>query len=190
MRFNLSAPFAVVAFVFTIIFSTEISAQINIGKPKEKPPLENPYTVNVPREQIAKEIQDILKTCNVEIDVDKTKVEKGRFVTKPWLFTRGVNAKTDLEYVSNLPASDARNWLKGRYTLEINILPLDEKRSQLQVIAYIQGQIAEMVGTKWIDSPSNGRLEDDALRGMAGKILGLDLSLKGTGKRRLMNCEY
>jgi hypothetical protein len=182
--------FIVAAFGWMLIFSAAASAQINFGKPKEKLPLDNPYTINVPREQITKEIQEILQTCQVEMDAERTKVEKGRFVSKSWQFTRGVNAKSDLEHVSRLPAGDARNWLKGRYILEFNILPLDEKRSQLQIITYIQGQIADVAGTKWIDSPSNGTIEDDVMRGIAGKILGLDLSLKSNGKRRLMNCEY
>lgn len=186
MRFKLIVP----AFALIVLWSAVASAQIIFGKPKEIPPLDNPYTVNLPRDAIAKQIQEVLQTCNIELDKEKTKVEKGRFVLMPFLFTRGVNAKTDLQNVSNLPAADARNWLKGRYTLEINILPLDEKRSQLQVITYIQGQIADVAGTKWIDSPSNGTIEDDTIRGVAGKILGLDLSRKKNGKHRLMNCEY
>lgn len=186
MRFKLAAS----VFFVIVLLSSIAHAQINFGKPKEVPPLENPYTVNVPREEIAKQIQDVMQTCNIELDKERTKIEKGRFVTKSWMFTRGVNAKTDLQNVSNLPAADARNWLKGRYTLEINILPLDEKRSQLQVIAYIQGQIADLAGTKWIDSPSNGNIEDDTIRGLAGKILGLDLSRKKNGKHRIMDCEY
>lgn len=178
------------AFVFTFVLAMVAQAQIVFDRPKEKLPLDNPYTINVPREQIAREIQEVMQTCKIALDVEKTKVERGRFVTKPWIFTQGLNVKNDLSHVSNLPAGDARNWLKGRYALEINILPLDEKRSQLQVIAYIQGQVADMAGTKWIESPSNGELEDDVLRGLAGKIIGLDLSKKENGKRRIMNCEY
>ena len=186
MRFKFIAPiFAVVVLLVTVAYT-----QINIGKPKEVPDLDNPYTINVPREQIAKEIQEVFQSCNIELDKERTKVEKGQYATKQWQFTQGLNTKTDLQNVSNLPAADARNWLKGRYRLEINILPLDEKRSQLQVIAYIQGQMADVVGTKWIDSPSNGKIEDETLRGLAGKILGLDLSRKKNGKHRLMDCEY
>lgn len=186
MRFKI-----VIAAIALLLFSaTAVQAQISLGKPKEVPPIENPYTVNLPREQITSELQAILQTCNIEMDNEKTKVDRGRFVTKSWLFTRGVNTKSDLQNVSHLPAADARNWLRGRYALEINILPLDEKRSQLQVIAYIQGQMADMAGSKWVESPSNGNIEDDALRGLAGKLLGLDLSRKKNGKRRLMDCEY
>lgn len=179
-----------IAIVFTFVFVAAAHAQIVFDRPKEKLPLDNPYTINVPREQIAREIQEVLQSCKITLDTEKTKVEKGRYVTKPWVFTQGLNVRTDLEHVARLPAGEARSWLKGRYTLEINILPLDEKRSQLQIIAYIQGQIADMAGTKWIDSPSNGSLEDEVMRGLAGKIIGLDLGKKENGKRRIMNCEF
>lgn len=186
MRIRLFA----LAFVFTFLFVGTISAQIVFDKPKEKPPLDNPYTINLSREQITRELQEVLQGCKITMDVEKTKVERGHFVTKSFVFTQGLNVKTDLENVARLPAGDARSWLKGRYTLEINILPLDEKRSQLQVIAYIQGQIADLAGTKWIDSPSNGKLEDETMRGLAGKIIGLDLGKKENAKRRIMNCEF
>lgn len=165
-------------------------AQIVFDKPKEKPPLDNPYTINMSREQIAKELQEVFQGCRIALDMDKTKVERGHFVTKSFVFTQGLNVKTDLENVSRLPAGDARSWLKGRYSLEINILPLDDKRSQLQIIAYIQGQIADMAGTKWIDCPSNSKLEDETMRGLAGKIIGIDLGKKENAKRRIMSCEF
>ena len=53
-----------------------------------------------------------------------------------------MTARSDLEYLSNPPASDVRNWIQGRYWLEINALPVDGKRSQIQVTAYIQGRIS------------------------------------------------
>ena len=179
-----------VVFTLTFIISSAANAQIVLGRPKDIPPLDNPYTINLTRADVTKAIAEILQTCKIELDPVSTKVDKGKFVTTPWIFAKGVNAKTDLEHVSQLPAGDARNWLKGRYALEINVLPLDDKRSQLQVITHIQGQIADVIGTRWIESPSNGYLEDEALRGLAGKILGIDLSIKGNAKRRLMNCEY
>jgi hypothetical protein len=165
-------------------------AQIQFDRPKTEPPLPNPYTINVARDQVIKTTQEVFKTCSVPIDEEKSKSAEGRLITKYFVFTKGVNARNDLAHVSNLPASEVRNWMQGRYYLEIIVLPLDEKRTQLQVIARIQGQIGDVLGNKWIDSPSNGVLEDEVLRGLAGKILGVDLSLKGNNKRRLLNCEY
>ncbi len=188
MRFTTSLFLFVFTFLFVVVNSAH--AQINFGKPKEQPPLPNPYTINLPRADVSKAVQEILQSCTIEIDTEKTNVTKGNFVTKSWVFTKGLNTRTDLEYVSNLPAGESRNWLKGRYALEINVLPLDEKRSQLQVIARIQGQMADVVGSKWVESTSNGRVEEEAIRAIAGKILGLDLNPKPNMKRRLMGCEF
>ena len=83
-----------------------------------------------------------------------------------------------------------RSWIQGRYYLEITALPLDEKRAQLQIITHIQGQVADVAGNKWIATPTNGVLEDEVLRGLAGRILGLDLGIKKGAARRLFACEY
>jgi hypothetical protein len=59
------------------------------------------------------------------------------------------------------------------------------------VTALIQGKIADPLrSNQWIDGQSNGMLEDEVLRGLAGKILGIDLSFKGNNKRRILSCEY
>ena len=96
-----------------------------------------------------------------------------------------------MEYLATFPAGDIRNWSQGRYVLEIIAVPVDQKRSQLQINATIQGRVADPNGSlKWVDGKSNGRLEDEVLRGMAGKTLGVDLTIKGKTQRRLLNCEY
>jgi hypothetical protein len=165
--------------------------QIQIDRPKQEPPLPNPYTIAVPREQVIKVAKEVFASCKIPVDVEASKPEDAKLVTRYVVFTKGVTAKDDLEHLSTLPASDVRYWIQGRYTLELSILPLDGKRSQLQVIAHIQGRISGVMNDeKWIDSTSNGKLEDEVLRGLAGKILGLDLSVKGNNRRRLLNCEY
>ena len=177
---------AVVAFS-----AVSASAQITFDRPKTEPPLDNPYTISIPREKILETIKEVLKTCALQIDENLSKPGEGKIVTKPVSFTKGVTTKTDLEYLGKLPADDVRNWVQGRFALEITALPLDQKRSQLLIVANIQGRIADVLNpNKWIDCQSNGRLEDEVLRGLAGKILGIDLSLKGNNRRRLLTCEY
>jgi hypothetical protein len=116
-------------------------------------------------------------------------------MTKPISFTKGVTARTNLEYLVSLPAGEVQNWVEGRYHLKISVLPLDQKRSQLYVEAHVEGRVAEVTGKeKWIEGQSNGRLEDEVIRGLAGKILGIDLSIKknsSRSSRRILNtCEY
>lgn len=165
-------------------------AQIQFDRPKTEPPLPNPYTINVPRDQIIKTVSEVLKTCSIAMNDEMSKPTEGKFVTKYFVFTKGVTARNDLAHYSNLPTNDVRSWTQGRYYLEIIALPLDEKRSQLQVVTHLQGQIADVVGNKWIDTPSNGTIEDEVLRGLGGRILGLDLGIKKGAVRRLFACEY
>ncbi|HKX31979.1 MAG TPA: hypothetical protein VJ302_30105 [Blastocatellia bacterium] len=156
--------------------------------------MDNPYPINVPREQVLQAVDEVLKTCRVSLNDEQSNPAEGKIVTKPMVFTRGVTTRNDLEYLATLPAGEVQNWLQGRYSLEISVLPIDQKRSQLFVVAHIEGRIAEMSGgDKWVEGHSNGRLEDEVIRGLGGKILGIDLSIKKSSlrpTRRLMNCEY
>jgi hypothetical protein len=171
--------------------ATVARAQFTFDRPKTEGPLPNPYTIAATREQIIKTARDVLKTCGIPLDDEATRDGDGRIVTKYVVYTRGVTARTDLEHLASLPASDVRNWLRGRYALEITALPLDEKRSQIKISARIKGREAGVVeGERWVDGTSNGTLEDEVLRGLAGKILGLDMSLERNSRRLILNCEY
>ncbi|HEX9002427.1 MAG TPA: hypothetical protein VGB07_21150 [Blastocatellia bacterium] len=191
---NLKCRLFFLAVAFLAVSATSANAQFTFDKPKTEPPLDNPYTMSVPREKILETVRDILKTCSLQIDDTLSKPSEGKIVTRPINFSKGVTTKTDLEYLATLPAGDVRNWVQGRYSLEITALPLDQKRSQLLISANIQGRIADVLSAnKWIDCQSNGRLEDEVLRGLAGKILGIDLSMKtssGRNSRRILTCEY
>jgi hypothetical protein len=191
---NLKLSYICLSLFIIACCSLDTRAQIQFDRPKTERPLDNPYTIGVPREQILQTVQEVLKTCSIEIDDTQSKPSEGKIVTKPVVFTRGVTTKTDLEYLAKMPAGEVRNWQQGRYSLEITALPVNGKLSQIVVNAIIQGKVAEASGaTRWIDGQSNGIVEDEAIRGLAGKILGIDLSVKvssGRPARRLLNCEY
>ncbi len=179
------------AMLVLLLCSGEVRAQLRFDKPKSEPPLENPYTIGVPREQILEAAREILKTCAIPLNEDLSKASDGKLVTRNVVFTRGVTTKSDLEHLATMPAGEVRNWQQGRYYLEITALPLDGKRSQILIAAHIQGKIADaMNSNQWIDGQSTGLLEDQVMRGLAGKILGIDLSVNKTNKRRILNCEY
>src|SRR5262245_20961598 len=191
---NLKLPYICLSLFFIACCSFDARAQIVFDRPKTERPLDNPYTIGAPREQILQTVREVLKTCAIEIDDTLSKPSEGKIVTKSVVFTRGVTTKEDLEHLAKMPAGEVRNWQQGRYYLEITALPLDAKLSQIAVKAYIQGKLADVSGAnRWIDGQSNGVAEDEAIRGLAGKILGIDLSVKassGRSARRILNCEY
>ena len=167
-------------------------AQLQINRPKVEAPLDNPYPIGVPREKIIETVRGVLQECKIELNEERTRLSEGKLTTKPIVFSRGGTTRNNLEYFAAMPASDVRSWTQGRYFLEITALPLDQNRSQIFIAAHIEGRYADAsTGPQWVEGQSNGRLEDEVLRGLAGKILGIDLSRKSaTTERRLLNCIY
>jgi len=191
---NLKLSYICLSLFFIVCCSFDARAQIQFDRPKTEPQLDNPYTIGVPREQILQTVREVFKTCAIQIDDALSKPNEGKIITKSVVFTRGVTTKADLEHLATMPAVEVRNWQQGRWSLEITALPLDGKRSQFLVTAHIQGKLADAAGvSKWVEGQSNGTLEDEILRGLAGKILGIDLNVKvssGRPARRILNCEY
>ncbi len=188
----MSRSFAVALFILSIC-STDALAQLTFDKPKSEPPLPNPYPLGAKREDVLKVAREIFQTCGFPIDEVASKASDGKIVTKFVVYTRGVTTRSDLEHLATMPASTVRNWLQGRFLLEIVSLPFDQNRTQLQVSAKIQGRLGGVTEETWIDGVSNGNLEDEVLRGLAGKVLGMDLnraSRSAKGKRHILNCEY
>ena len=185
------AGIAWLVLLLTVHLGGIAAGQIRFDRPKAEAPLDNPYTMGVPREQIIQNVREVLKGCGISIREDSGQ-SNGRISTEPIIFTRGVTTRNNLEYLAVMPSSEVRNWQQGRFYLEITALPLDQKRSQLYVVAHVEGRYADPGrGPVWVEGLSNGRLEDEILRGLAGKILGLDLSLKtATNERRILNCTF
>ena len=182
------------ALFFLAICTTSTLAQLTFDRPKGEPNLANPYTMGSKREDVMKTAVEIFKTCGFPIDEAASNIKEGKLITKPLLYTRGVTARTDLEHLAEMPASRVRNWVQGRFMLEVLSLPIDPIRTQLQVSAKIQGRVGDVAEETWIDGVSNGNLEDEVVRGIAGQALGIDLARSSSraskGKRRILNCEY
>jgi len=191
---NLKMSYICFSLLFMVFCSFDARAQLQLDRPKTDKPLDNPYIINAPREQILQTVREVLKNCAIQVDDTLSKPSEGKIVTKSIVFTRGVTTKTDLEHLAKMPAGEIRNWQQGRWSLEISALPLDESRSQLSVSAHIEGKVNDAAGgSQWIEGQSKGLVEDEALRGLAGRILGIDLSVRvssGRPTRRILNCEY
>lgn len=183
--------------VIGLMVTGTAAAQIQLDRPKRSEPLPSPYIVGLPRETILDTARAVLKTCQIPFTEPAPRAPQSTaesVLTGPLYFAEGVNSRTDLGYYANLPADDVRIWTGGRVRLEISALPLDARRSQLQITAFIEGRVAPIgdyaKAEQWLTVNSNLRLEDEVLRGLAGKLLGLDLSINQDGQRRILKCEY
>jgi len=191
---NLKTSYICLSLLFITFCSFDARAQIQLDRPKIERQLDNPYVIYAPREQILQTVRDVFKACAIQIDDTLSKPSEGKIVTQNVVFTRGVTAKADLDHLAKMPAGEVRNWQQGRWRLEVTAIPLDEKRSEISISAHIEGKVIEPAGgAQWIKGQSNGSLEDEALRGLAGRILGIDMGVKvssGRPVRRILNCEY
>lgn len=184
------------ALLWLALMLSTARAQIEWDKPGNTKPLPTPYTIAASRPQIISTARDILKSCGISYQAQSRSDPLEDKLLTGWLkYADGVTSRTDLAHYANLPrAKDTRAWIAGRVRIAIRVLPLDEHRSQLVIEAFPQGRAAPIVGpdhtARWIDLESNGRLEDEVLRGLAGKILGIDLSIDHNGRRRILKCEY
>jgi hypothetical protein len=192
---QLRLRFLCLIFAYLFGWSVTTQAQIDFDKSENRRPLPIPYTIEASREEILGTAGEILKSCKIPYakEIKRSPPVEDRLITQYIIFTRGVNARTDLAHYSNPPARDVSALTAGRVSLEIIALPVDHELSQISIIAHFQGHTGGITSGgegKWVDCPSNGRLEDELLRGLAGKMLGIDLSIDGDGRRRILDCEY
>ena len=107
---------ALVAVVVTSSF-----AQITFDRPKVEGLLANPYTAPAAQDVVVEAAVGMIKDMDINLDPEKTKKEEGILVAKPVIFTKGTVTVSQLEHFSHCPAVEARNWTRGRYTLQMVI---------------------------------------------------------------------
>lgn len=150
---------------FFIAGGSAAQAQIQFNRPKDADPLlDNPQTFAKQRDPLMETIRQVLKDMEIPIDEVASKKKPGILVTKPVIFTKGGNSGTNLEFVARRPGGDARNWLRGRYSLQIELSPLDPERTKMYVFARIEGECQEDLATKWVECPSRGVQENDFIK--------------------------
>src|SRR5262245_66630717 len=107
---NLKMSYICLSLLFIIFCSFDARAQIQLDRPKTKRPLDNPYVINAPSEQILQTVREVFKACAIEVDDTLSKPSEGKIVTKSVVFTRGVTAKADLDNLDKMPEGEIRKW--------------------------------------------------------------------------------
>lgn len=160
----------VLSFAFVLTFASTILPQWTFDRYKPPKPLPNPYTVQATRDQLVSAISQVMEEKSIPSDNQESKPEEGTIVSKAFIFSKGINAKNDLAYFAEVPAKEVREWTKGRIAYTINIQPVDPARSTIAVYARIEGYSQGVLGTEWIECPSNGLMEDQLLRSVLDKL--------------------
>ncbi|MEW6734510.1 MAG: hypothetical protein AB1489_24510 [Acidobacteriota bacterium] len=145
-------------------------AQLSFDRPKVEGLLPNPYTAPAARDIIVETAVAMLKDMNVDLDADKSKKEEGILVAKPIIFTKGTLTVSQLEHFAHCPVVDARNWTRGRYTLQMVVEAVDPSHAKIGISAKIEGENQGMLGSSWIECQSKGVVEDQILRSILERI--------------------
>jgi hypothetical protein len=143
------------------------------GKTQTPPPLDNPYRFKAPNDVLTKAVEELMRERKLILDDAGSKPENGLLVSQPYTFTKGTVVSTsELSRLADVPTSDQRSWTRGRYTLIIEVQPIDSSNSNVSVNARVEGRSDNVLGAEWISLRSNGTAEQEFLVALIEKVTG------------------
>ena len=145
------------------------------GKGKSRPVtmLPNPYRLSGRRDVILKSVQDVMRDRKLIVDEAASKPLEGIIVSQPYRFIKGaVVSQSELGRYADVPTSTTRGWTQGRYTITVEVQPIDGVNSNIAVNAKIEGRTDGATGAEWVTLPSLGTAEDEFLAALIETVTG------------------
>jgi len=143
------------------------------GRTPETPPLPNPFRLSGRRDVIINAVQELMRDRKLVVDENASRLSEGIIVSQPFTFTKGaVVAEADLGRYGDVPTSSARGWTRGRYTLTVEIQPIDGSTANVAVNAKVEGRTDGATGAEWTTLQSSGLAEDQFLEGLITAVTG------------------
>ena len=143
------------------------------GRTPEVLLLPNPYRITARRDVILKAVEDVMRDQKLIVDEATSKPSEGIVVSQPYTFIKGaVVSESELNRYAVVPISDNRGWTRGRFTLNVEVQPIDGSSANVAVNAKIEGRTDGAAGAEWITLPSRGAAEEDFLSALVTAITG------------------
>lgn len=143
------------------------------GRTPDVPPLPNPYRLTARRDVIIKAVEDVMRNQKLVMDETTSKPSEGIIVSQPYTFIKGaVVSESELNRYAQVPASDTRGWTRGRYTLNVEVQPIDGASANVAVNAKIEGRTDGATGAEWVTLPSLGVAEEEFISALVTAITG------------------
>ena len=148
---------------------------INFGG--EKTPtrmvLDNPYRLTARRDVIIKAVAELMRDRKLIVDDATSKPDEGMMVSQPYTFIKGaVVSQSELYRYARIESSQSRGWTRGRYTITVEVQPIDGTSANVSVNAKIEGRTDGATGAEWITLQSTGYAEQDFLAALIESITG------------------
>jgi hypothetical protein len=148
---------------------------INFGKEKTVAiiALPNPYRMTARRDAIIKAVAEVMRDRKLIIDDAASKPDEGIVVSQPFTFIKGaVVSQSELHRYANIETSQSRSWTRGRYTITVEVQPIDGNSANVSVNARVEGRTDGPSGAEWTTLPSTGAAEQDFLKDLIENITG------------------
>jgi hypothetical protein len=125
------------------------------------------------RDVILKAVQDVMRDRKLIFDEAASKPAEGIIVSQPYMFIKGaVVSKSELSRYADITTSTARGWTRGRYTLAVEVQPIDGNSANVLVNAKIEGRTDGATGAEWVTLTSRGLAEEEFLSALITNITG------------------
>ena len=143
------------------------------GRTPKVPPIANPYRLASRRDVILKAVADVMRDRKLILDEAASKLDEGIIVSQPFTFIKGaVVTQTELNRYADLATSPGRGWTRGRYTLTVEVQPIDGNSANVAVNAKVEGRTDGATGAEWITIPSIGVAEEEFLSALITNVTG------------------
>ena len=134
------------------------------GKTREAARLSNPYRVTARRDTLLKAISDLMRDRKLIVDDAASRPADGIIVSQPYTFIKGaVVTQSELSRFAAVETAEDRGWTRARYTISVEVQPIDGSSANVSVNAKIEGRSDGAAGAEWITLPSNGTAEQEFL---------------------------
>ena len=148
---------------------------INFGKGRTEavPVLPNPYRFTARRDAVIEAVKEVMRDRKMILDTAASKPDEGIFISQPYTFSRGaVISETEMNRYAQILAQSARNWTRGRYTMIVEVQPIDGVNTNVSVNARVEGRTDSVTGAEWLTLQSSGTAEQEFLGALVEKITG------------------
>ena len=148
---------------------------INFGKEKTAAVavIPNPYRMTARRDVIIKAVADVMRDRKLIIDDATSKPDEGIMVSQPYTFIKGaVVSQSELYRYARIENSQSRTWTRGRYTITVEVQPIDGTSANVSVNAKIEGRTDGLTGAEWTTLQSTGFAEQEFLSALIENVTG------------------
>jgi hypothetical protein len=143
------------------------------GRTPDVPPLPNPYRITARRDAILRGVQDVMRDRKLVVDEAASRISDGIIVSQPYTFIKGVVvSESELSRYATVPTSTTRGWTRGRYTLTVEVQPIDGVSANVSVNAKIEGRTDGATGAEWVTLRSSGLVEEEFLSMLVSAVTG------------------